>query len=131
VCFGSRSFVCVARFAQHLFIAEMKRDSKAEEAEGVKNKRNKGDVKATKILFVGNSFTTRNNVPEMISEMCKQRNICVQTKVVAKGGASLKQHWNANALGGDEWDFVVLQVRLNNERKAKRKIFSFFKKYFC
>ena len=65
-----------------------------------------------RILFIGNSFTARNDVPGLIADMARQRGFQVQTELVSRGGASLKQHWNAGALGmheKDPFDAVVLQ----------------------
>jgi len=68
-----------------------------------------------RILFVGNSYTGRNQLPRMIAEIAAAastpRN--VQCAAVLAGGASLKQHWNAGkvqlALAGPRFDDVVLQ----------------------
>jgi hypothetical protein len=65
------------------------------------------------ILFIGNSFTQRNNLPGLIAAMALQRGLTVQHELISAGGASLKRHWNAGAAaraierGG--YDYVVLQ----------------------
>jgi hypothetical protein len=63
-----------------------------------------------RILFVGNSFTSRNNLPGLIAGLAKQRGIVVEHQLISAGGASLRQHLNAGAAdkaGG--FDTVVLQ----------------------
>ncbi len=63
-----------------------------------------------RVLFVGNSFTSRNDVPALVAHMARQRGREMQTASVVRGGASLRQHANANAF--DEAasnDVVVLQ----------------------
>jgi hypothetical protein len=68
-----------------------------------------------RILFVGNSYTGRNQLPRMIAEIAAAASTPknVQCAAVLAGGASLKQHWNAGkvqvALGGPRFDDVVLQ----------------------
>jgi len=66
-----------------------------------------------RILFVGNSFTSRNNLPGLLKGLAAARDIKIEHKLISAGGASLRQHLNAgNALdeianGG--YDTVVLQ----------------------
>ena len=65
------------------------------------------------ILFVGNSFTQRNDLPGMLAAMAAERGIAVAHELISAGGASLRMHWNAGhaaksiATGG--YDYVVLQ----------------------
>jgi hypothetical protein len=67
----------------------------------------------TRILFVGNSFTARNNVPGMLAALAAARGRTVEHKLISAGGASLKMHWNKgdalNALQHTKYDYVVLQ----------------------
>jgi len=67
-----------------------------------------------RILFVGNSYTYYNNLPEMVAALAKaggQGEVVV--KMVAPGGWRLKDHWEKgearSLLSQDHWDYVVLQ----------------------
>jgi hypothetical protein len=66
-----------------------------------------------KLLFIGNSFTQRNNLPELIAEMAAARGVSVQHELISVGGASLRTHWNgghaAEAIEQGGFDYVVLQ----------------------
>ena len=66
-----------------------------------------------KILFVGNSFTARNDVPGLIADMARSRGHALEHKLVSAGGASLKMHWNKGdaqkAMEKTPYDYVVLQ----------------------
>lgn len=66
-----------------------------------------------RILFVGNSFTSRNNLPGLLKGLAGARGIDVQHKLISAGGASLRQHLNAGkaleAIAGGSFDTVVLQ----------------------
>ncbi len=65
-----------------------------------------------RVLFIGNSFTARNNVPAMVADMARQRGMELHSELIQKGGASLKQHWNSGALQAHEkepFDTIVLQ----------------------
>lgn len=64
-------------------------------------------------LFVGNSFTARNNVPGLISAMAKERGHALAPRLISRGGASLKMHFSkgdaVKAIESGDFDTVVLQ----------------------
>jgi hypothetical protein len=66
-----------------------------------------------KILFIGNSFTARNDMPGMIAALAESRGERLEHDLVSAGGASLRRHWNkGDALARirrDQPDCVVLQ----------------------
>lgn len=68
----------------------------------------------TRVLFLGNSYTYFNNVPGILSEFARAGHQCtVETRMVAPGGKTLRDHWESaashQALDSHVWDFVVLQ----------------------
>jgi hypothetical protein len=66
-----------------------------------------------KVLFIGNSFTARNNLPGLIADLAAARGKSLQHRLISAGGASLRQHWNAraalSAIQDGHYDAVVLQ----------------------
>ena len=66
-----------------------------------------------KVLFIGNSFTARNNVPELIAQLAAARGQQLQHQLIQAGGASLRMHWNKGeaqrAIEQTRYDYVVLQ----------------------
>ncbi|GAA1581871.1 MULTISPECIES: hypothetical protein [Kribbella] len=66
-----------------------------------------------RILFVGNSFTSNNNLPKLLKDLAGARGIEIEHKVISVGGASLRQHLNAgkalDAIANGGYDVVVLQ----------------------
>ncbi|MFF1817917.1 hypothetical protein ACFVWG_11525 [Kribbella sp. NPDC058245] len=66
-----------------------------------------------RILFVGNSFTARNNLPGLLKGLAAQRGVEIEFKLISAGGASLRQHLNAGqaltAIASGGYDVVVLQ----------------------
>jgi len=81
-----------------------------------------------KILFIGNSFTQRNNLPELVAAMAAEREVSIQPSLISAGGASLRNHWNAGraamAITTGDFDYVVLQEQStlpvkNAERMAE------------
>src|SRR5262249_27662637 len=68
---------------------------------------------ALKVLFVGNSFTARNDLPGRIAHLAAARGRRLEHRLISPGGASLRQHWNAGAaleaIQGGGYDHVVIQ----------------------
>ncbi len=66
-----------------------------------------------KVLFIGNSFTARNNVPGMIAQLAEARGKQLEHRLIQAGGASLRMHWNKGEAQKEirqtRYDTVVLQ----------------------
>ena len=66
-----------------------------------------------KALFIGNSFTARNNVPELIAQLAAARGQQFEHRLIQAGGASLRMHWNKGEAQKEilqtRYDYVVLQ----------------------
>jgi hypothetical protein len=64
-------------------------------------------------LFVGNSFTARNDVPALVARLAEPRGKRFEHRLISAGGASLRMHWNRgeaqDAIRREPWDYVVLQ----------------------
>ena len=65
------------------------------------------------VLFIGNSFTARNDLPGLIAKLAEGGGHQLQHQLISAGGASLRMHWNKghaqNRIKEDEFDYVVLQ----------------------
>ena len=65
------------------------------------------------VLFIGNSFTARNDVPGMIAQLAAVRGKQLHHRLIQAGGASLRMHWNKGevqqAMQQTRYDYVVLQ----------------------
>jgi hypothetical protein len=73
------------------------------------------ESKPLRVLFIGNSYTYVNMLPEMLRQIslaAKERRP-TEYRMIAPGGYSLEQHWKdgaaAKAIAEGGWDFVVLQ----------------------
>lgn len=68
---------------------------------------------ALKALFIGNSFTARNDLPGLVARLAEARGKALEHRLISAGGASLRTHWNAGealkAIQGGHYDHVVLQ----------------------
>ncbi|MBS1716770.1 MAG: SGNH/GDSL hydrolase family protein [Armatimonadetes bacterium] len=70
------------------------------------------EAKTVSILFIGNSLTYVNNMPAILKTIAKGK-VNVETGLVAKGLATLANHWQTGKalemLKSRKWDWVVLQ----------------------
>ena len=73
----------------------------------------KGTRGPQKVLFIGNSFTARNDLPGLIARLAAARGWHMEHRLISSGGASLRTHWNAGeapkAIQDGHYDAVVLQ----------------------
>lgn len=65
------------------------------------------------VLFIGNSFTQRNNLPGMLQRLAEAAGGGMEWRLLSIGGASLRTHWNkgeaTKAIAEGQYDYVVLQ----------------------
>ena len=91
-----------------------------------------------KVLFIGNSYTTTNDLPGTLAALVKasglQPTLVVDQHCV--GGHTLQQHWDEGAalkkIQSDDWDFVVLQEQSQTALAAygqQEKFFPYSKEF--
>ncbi|MGA2091354.1 MAG: DUF4886 domain-containing protein [Endomicrobiales bacterium] len=68
---------------------------------------------ALKVLFIGNSYTSANDLPNVFSALARSGGHTVEVDAVAPGGMTLRGHVSNSAtismINLRKWDFVVLQ----------------------
>ena len=73
----------------------------------------RGSSECTRVVFLGNSYTSVNDLPTMFTDLAWSGGHRVETAVRAPGGWTLRDHAHspdtANLLTSSKWDFVVLQ----------------------
>ncbi|HET8573628.1 MAG TPA: PKD domain-containing protein [Edaphocola sp.] len=66
-----------------------------------------------RVLFIGNSYTAVNNLPDMVKEMSMSNGHFLEAYANTPGGATLQGHLSnsttQNLIQQGNWDFVVLQ----------------------
>ncbi len=72
------------------------------------------DLFGIRVLFIGNSYTSRNHLPQLLTRLAAAADTPtrVETGMIVAGGASLRRHWNAGAalkIAASRWNYVVLQ----------------------
>lgn len=81
-----------------------------------------------RILFIGNSFTNRNDLPGMISQLAiaADKTCQIETERSIANGAALKTHWDRGAarelIRKAVWDFVVLQEQSTLPLKNRQRM---------
>lgn len=72
-----------------------------------------GDGNKIRVLFIGNSLTSANDLPGIIAGLAKARHFKMDYEMYAPGGYKLSQHAVdtvlLNKIKNGSWDFVVLQ----------------------
>lgn len=67
----------------------------------------------TRVLFLGNSYTAYNNLPQLVSDCAESAGIAVETGANTPGGMTFQGHslnaTSINLIQQGNWDFVVLQ----------------------
>jgi hypothetical protein len=78
------------------------------------------------VLFIGNSFTARHNLPGLIGQLAAARGKIFEHRLISAGGASLRRHWNAGearkAIASAQYDHVVLQEQSTLPVKNARRM---------
>lgn len=66
---------------------------------------------SSKVLFIGNSYTYVNNLPDLISMMMSSSGDDMDYQMSAPGGCTFQQHCTVSSsyIQQDGWDYVVLQ----------------------
>ena len=71
------------------------------------------DPACLRVLFIGNSYTSVNDLPQTFARLARSGGLHVETSMIAPGGASLADHAAnpdvAAVIGGRRWTAVVLQ----------------------
>jgi hypothetical protein len=93
-------------------------------------------IKKIRVLFVGNSFTYYNNLPQVVSAMAKSQDIIIETKHSTVGGSSLENHWKSERgtqtrimIELEKWDYVVFNNHSLSAINTPEKFLDFSKKF--
>ena len=88
-----------------------------------------------RVLFVGNSYTYYNNLPNVVSTISKSTNTYIYTEMSAVGGARLKYHFNQehglktrDLIKKGNFDIVVLQEQSMGTITNKEEFLLYSKK---
>lgn len=87
-----------------------------------------------RVLFIGNSLTYSNRLPEMVAALAraaKQKKFFYKT--VAYANYSLEDHWNEKEvhklLKGKKWDYVVMQQGPSASEDGRKLLIDYSKRF--
>ena len=79
-----------------------------------------------RVLFIGNSLTTANNLPRLVEQLSQRAGAPIVATVVAFGDYSLSDHWDRGdaltAIRRGGWDTVVLQQGPSSLPESRRQL---------
>ena len=66
-----------------------------------------------RILFIGNSLTSTNNLPRIVKEQYAELGIIISTRTIAPSGYGLEDHWSVGLIqpliNSSYYDYVIIQ----------------------
>ncbi|MBA2641368.1 MAG: hypothetical protein H0U82_00400 [Actinobacteria bacterium] len=72
-----------------------------------------GNGEELRVLFIGNSFTSTNDLPARLAELATATGRRMRARAIVFDGFSLEDHWKQGgapaALASGEWDAVIMQ----------------------
>ncbi len=85
------------------------------------------------ILFIGNSLTYTNDLPDLVKRRAKQRGIILGTKMIAHPNYAIVDHWNFGSTQEDiaskKFDFVIIQQGPSSQPLGREILIDYGKKY--
>ncbi|EGV44515.1 SGNH/GDSL hydrolase family protein [Bizionia argentinensis JUB59] len=85
------------------------------------------------VLFIGNSLTFTNSLPQLVAENAKLKGIEVHTELIALPNYSIEDHWNDGKaqvlISNKKYDFVILQQGPSSQSNGRKMLIKYGKKY--
>jgi hypothetical protein len=85
------------------------------------------------ILFIGNSLTYINNLPELVEKSAKLKGITIETKMIANPDYALIDHWNdgkvQKLIASKKYNFVIVQQGPSSQTEGRNMLIIDGKKY--
>lgn len=92
---------------------------------------NKSDV--NNILFIGNSLTYTNNLPELVKTKAKYSGYNIHAEVIAFPNYAISDHWKdgkvQKLISSKKFDIVIIQQGPSSQSEGKKMLINYGKKY--
>lgn len=89
--------------------------------------------KPVKVLFVGNSLTYTNDLPQLVKKTARQKGVSLKTKMIAFPNYAIEDHWNDGVVQKEikknSYDFVILQQGPSSQPPGRKMLFEYGKKF--
>lgn len=87
------------------------------------------DEAKTRILFVGNSLTYTNNLPQLVKNVAAKNNLRIHVEMLAYSNYALEDHWNDGQLqdliATGNFDYVVVQQGPSSQADGKTMLLDY------
>lgn len=85
------------------------------------------------ILFIGNSLTYTNNLPDLVKKSAKIKGIEVNSKLIAFPNYAIVDHWNdgqvQELIASKKFDFVIVQQGPSSQNDGRKMLIENGKEY--
>lgn len=82
-----------------------------------------------KLLFVGNSLTYTNNLPQLVKEVAEMKDVRIKIEVLAFANYALEDHWNDGKLqsliANGNYDYVIVQQGPSSQADGKTMLLDY------
>lgn len=89
-------------------------------------------VGITTILFVGNSLTYTNNLPELFTRVAKNNGVTLRTEMIAHPNYAIEDHWNDGQLqkliSSKKFSHVVVQQGPSSQAEGRGMLLEYGEK---
>ena len=85
------------------------------------------------ILFIGNSLTYTNKLPQLVKKKAKLKGIKINTKMIAFPNYAIEDHWLdgqvQKLISSKKYDFVIIQQGPSSQNEGRNMLIEYGKKY--
>lgn len=85
------------------------------------------------ILFIGNSLTYTNKLPQLVKKNAKLKGIKINTKMIAFPNYAIEDHWLdgqvQKLISSKKYDFVIIQQGPSSQSDGRKMLIEYGKKY--
>ena len=82
-----------------------------------------------RILFIGNSLTSTNNLPRIVKERYAELGIIISTRTIAPPGYGLEDHWNVGTIqlliNSNYYDYVIIQQGPSSQEYGRESLIEY------
>lgn len=85
------------------------------------------------VLFIGNSLTYSNDLPNLVKTKAAQKGITIEIKMIAKPNYAIIDHWNDGEIQEEiatkKYDFVIIQQGPSSQPYGREVLIEYGEKY--
>lgn len=90
------------------------------------------DKLRVRLLFVGNSLTYTNNLPQLVTQVASKNDLNVKTEMLAYANYALEDHWADGELqkliASGRFDYVIVQQGTSSQADEKAMLLDYGKR---